>query len=177
MGVSLPLSGGRSVLQVVGFANRQHDLIDFDLAQFRFANIAQASQEGVEASWIAMLGGRAHLQAALTWLDARNGDGQALLRRPTWSGALTLDGPLAGPFEGAASLVWVGSRPDVDPVSLTRLQQGGFVTASLAVAVRLASTLSARVRVDNVADRSYQEVRGYPAPGRRVVVGLETLLH
>jgi len=177
MGVSLPLSGGRSVLQVVGFANREHNLIDFDLAQFRFANIAQASQEGVEASWIAMLGGRAHLQAALTWLDARNGDGQALLRRPTWSGALTLDGPLAGPFEGAASLVWVGSRPDVDPVSLTRLQQGGFVTASLAVAVRLASTLSARVRVDNVADRSYQEVRGYPAPGRRVVVGLETLLH
>jgi len=84
---------------------------------------------------------------------------------------------ISGPLEGAASLVWVGSRPDVDPVSLTRVQQGGFVTASLAVAVRLARTLSARVRVDNVADRSYQEVHGYPAPGRRVVVGLETLLH
>ena len=177
VGLSLPLSGGRSVLQAVGFANRERDLIDFDLASFRFENIAQASQDGVEGSWIAMLGEGGHLQAALTWLDARDGDGQPLLRRATWSGALTLDGRLAGRLEGAASLVWVGSRPDVDPVSFGRVDQGGFITANLAVTVPLAAWLSARVRIENVADRSYEEVRGYPAPGRRVMVGLETLLH
>jgi vitamin B12 transporter len=165
------------VLQVAGFANRERDLIDFDLASFRFENVAQASQDGVEASWIAMLGERGHLQAALTWLHTRDGDGQPLLRRATWSGAVTLDGPLAGRLEGGASLVWVGSRPDVDPVSLVRVDQGGFITADLAVTVPLAALLSARVRIENVADRSYEEVRGYPAPGRRVMVGLETLLH
>ncbi len=177
VGLSLPISGGRSVLQVAGFANRERDLIDFDLASFRFENVAQASQDGVEASWIAMLGERGHLQAALTWLHTRDGDGQPLLRRATWSGAVTLDGPLAGRLEGGASLVWVGSRPDVDPVSLVRVDQGGFITADLAVTVPLAALLSARVRIENVADRSYEEVRGYPAPGRRVMVGLETLLH
>jgi vitamin B12 transporter len=176
VGLSLPLSGGRSVLQLVGFANRERDLIDFDLASFRFENIARASQDGVEASWIAMLGERGHLQAALTWLSAHDGDGQPLLRRATWSGALTLEGPLAGPLEGAASLVWVGSRPDVDPVSFVRVDQGGFITANLAVTVPLAAALSTRVRIENVAGRSYEEVRGYPAPGRRVMVGLETLL-
>jgi vitamin B12 transporter len=177
LGLSVPLSGGWSVLQVVGFANREHDLIDFDLARFRFENVAHASQNGVEASWIAMLGGRGHLRAALTWLDARDGDGQTLLRRPNWSGVLTLDGPLVGQVEGAASLVWVGSRPDADPVSLARVRQGGFVTANLALTLPLTTAFSARVRVENVAGRSYEEVRGYPAPGRRVMVGLETLLH
>jgi outer membrane cobalamin receptor len=86
VGVSVPSSGGRSVLQVVGFANRQRDLIEFDLARYYFENIARASQNGVEASWVAMLGGGGRLQAALTWLSARDGDGQTLLRRPAWSG-------------------------------------------------------------------------------------------
>jgi vitamin B12 transporter len=177
MGISLALPGGRSLLQLVGFANREHDLIDFDLARFRFANIAQATQSGVESSWVALLGERGHLQAALTWLDAKDGGRQPLLRRPTWSGALTLDGPLPGRLTGAASLVWVGSRPDVDPVSFATVQQGGFVTANLAVTFPLARMVSARVRVENVADRSYEEVRGYPAPGRRLMLGVETLLH
>jgi vitamin B12 transporter len=176
VGVSVPSSGGRSVLQVVGFANRERDLIEFDLATFYFENIAWASQNGVEASWIATLGERTHVQAALTWLSAQDGEGQTLLRRPAWSGALTVSGPLAGQLEGAASLVWVGTRPDADPVTLARVEQGGFVTANLAVALPLAKALSARMRVENVADRQYEEVRGYPAPGRRVMVGLETLI-
>ncbi len=177
VGVSLPLEGGHSVLQVAAFSNHERNLIDFDLASFRFANIAGARQEGVESSWTAMLGNHGHVQAALTWLDARDGDGQPLLRRPTWTGALTLDGPLAGPFQGAASLVWVGSRPDVDPVTFARVRESGFVTANVAAGVRVAGALSAHVRVENLADRSYEEVRGYPAPGRRVMIGLETLLH
>jgi vitamin B12 transporter len=177
VGLSFTLPGGRSVLQVVGFADRQHDLIEFDLARFRFANIAHASQSGVETSWIATLGERIHAQAGLTWLSARDGEGQPLLRRPTWSGALTVSGPLAGPLEGAASLVWVGARPDADPVTFATVRQGGFVTANIGVTVQLAPALFGRVRVENIADRAYEEVRGYPAPGRRVMLGLETLLH
>ncbi len=176
-GIALPLSGGRAVVQVVAFANRESNLIDFDLASFRFANVTEATQRGVESSWTAMLGACGHLQAALTWLSAHDGDGLALLRRPAWTGALTVDGPIAGGVEGAASLVWVGSRPDADPVTFARVQQGGFATANLAVTAPLARALRARIRVENVGDRSYEEVRGYPAPGRRVILGVETLLH
>jgi outer membrane cobalamin receptor len=74
-------------------------------------------------------------------------------------------------------VVWVGSRPDADPISFATVRQGGFVTANVAVTVPLSAALSARVRVENVADRRYEEVRGYPAPGRRVMLGVETLLH
>ncbi len=173
LGVSLPLAGGRSVLQVVGFANQQTDLIDFDFATFRYANVAQARENGVEASWIAVAGERGRLSVALNYLDARDGEGAPLLRRPTWSGALTLDGPVWGPLAGAASLVWVGDRTDLDPATFARVAQPSFVTANLAATVRLTGALAARVRLENVADRRYEEVRGYPAPGRRLIVGLE----
>ena len=174
IGVAVPMTAGRSVLQLVGFSNRQNDLIDFDYATFRYANIAHASERGVEASLVSTVGGAGHLGVALTWLDATDGAGVPLLRRPRWSGAITLDGPVSGRWEGATSLVWVGSRPDLDPVSLARVPQGGFVTADVAATVHLGRTLSARLRVDNLANRAYQEVRGYPAPGRRVILGLET---
>jgi vitamin B12 transporter len=176
IGASLPLLAGRSVLQLVGFANRQSDLIDFDYATFRYANIAHARESGIEASWIAMVGGSRHLNVALNWLATADGAGVPLLRRPTWSGAVTVDGPLWGRVTGAASVVWVGRRTDLDPVTLTRVPQGGFVTADLAVKVPLARALSARVRIENVANRTYEEVRGYPAPGRRVIVGLESVV-
>ena len=41
-------------------------------------------------------------------------------------------------------------------------------TASLARWV----PVEARLRVTNALDRRYQEVKGYPAPGRRITVGL-----
>jgi vitamin B12 transporter len=177
VGVSIPLVGGRAVLQLVAFSNRQSDLIDFDYAAFRYENVARAREDGVEASWIAIAGDRGHLSVALNWLDATDGNGVPLLRRPTWSGAVTVDGPVWGRLAGAASLVWVGRRTDVDPVSFQRVPQGGFATANLSATVRLTRALAARVRVDNVANRSYEEVRGYPAPARRVMIGLEAALH
>jgi vitamin B12 transporter len=176
IGASLPLLAGRAVLQLVGFANRQSDLIDFDYATFRYANIAHARESGIEASWIAMVGGRRHLSVALNWLDTADGAGVPLLRRPTWSGAVTVDGPVWRRVTGAASLVWVGRRSDLDPITLTRVPQGGFVTADVAVTAPMARALSARVRIENVANRTYEEVRGYPTPGRRVIIGLETVV-
>ncbi len=176
-GVLVPVAGGSSVVQVVAFANRQRDLIDFDYATYTYANVARARQDGREGSWVAALGRGARATAALTWLRARDGSGQELLRRPEWSGSLTVAGPLAQAVEGAFSLVWVGSRTDLDPVTFERVPQGGFVTADAAATVALGGGVSARARVENLADRRYEEVRGYPAPRRRLLLGLVALLH
>lgn len=175
-GVAAPLAAGRSVVQLVAFSNRQRDLIDFDFVSFRYVNVARAMEDGVEASWTAMVGAHGRASAALTWLDARDGTGAPLLRRPAWSGSVMLAGPVTAGIEGAASLVWVGRRTDLDPVTLAPVPQAGFVTADLALTVPLAPRLAARLRVENAADRRYEEVRGYPAPGRRLIVGLEASL-
>jgi vitamin B12 transporter len=176
-GFALPLAGGRSVLQLVGFFNRQRDLIDFDFATYTYSNIDRARQNGVETSWVAMVGGQGRATATVTWLRARDGNDEPLLRRAEWSGSLTVEGPVARGIDGAASLVWVGSRTDLDPVTLARVPQGGFVTANVTATMPVGRGLSARARVENLADRRYEEIRGYPAPRRRLLLGVQALVH
>jgi len=177
LGTALPLPVGSGVVQLVGFSNRETNLIDFDLASYRFVNVARALQDGVEASWIALVSPGTRFEAALTWLDARDGAGVPLLRRPKWSGALALTSAVRAGLEASVSVVWVGSRADADPVTLARVEDGGFVTASAAAKLALGASLAARVRVDNLANHGYEEVRGYPAPRRRVMLGLETVVN
>ncbi len=175
-GVFLPSSGG-AALQVVGFSNRQRDLIDFDFATYTYSNVDRARQDGIELSWLAPVGKGGRATSALSWLRTRDGSGQPLLRRPEWAGSVTVVGPLARSVEGAASLVWVGSRTDLDPVSYARVSQGGFVTANASATVPVGRGFSARARIENLANRRYEEIRGYPAPGRRFFLGLVALVH
>lgn len=169
-GVSTSLLGGNSQLQMVAFVNRTQDLVEFDFATYRFANVSDSRQRGLEGGWWSVLGSGS-LQVSATWLEAEDTDGTRLLRRPRWSGSVALHYPV-GRVTAEAALVWVGSRPDVDPVSFGRVEQPAFVTANAAVTVPVTGPLSLRVRIENIADRNYEEVRGYPAPGRRVMVGL-----
>jgi vitamin B12 transporter len=167
LGASLPLPAGSARLDLAAFRNRIADLIDFDYATFRFGNVERAAQDGIEATLGAPLGGGSWVSLALTWLDARDGEGAPLLRRPEWSGAATLAGPLVAGVSGEVAAVWVGARDDLDPVTYARVEQPAFVTLDAAVAVPVTPWLTMRVRADNLADRAYEEVRGYPAPGRR----------
>jgi vitamin B12 transporter len=173
VGMTWQADGGGARLQATAFSNRVTDLIDFDFASFRYANVARAAQDGVELSGASRIGARAWLAASLTWLDARDGLDQPLLRRPRWSGSATLSGPLAGAATAEASLIWVGNRADLDPVTLARVDQPGFLTAAAAVTVPVAPWARLRARAENLANRAYEEVRGYPAPGRRVFLGVE----
>jgi len=176
VGVVVPSARGRAATKLVVFHNRTEELIDFDYASFRYVNAGHVAQRGVEASWSHQIGPRGRARVAATWLDAHDDEGLRLLRRPEWSGAATLGLALARGLEGEASLIWVGERPDLDPVSFARVSQPGFLTAALAVRASLSAWLDLRVRVENLADRRYQEVRGYPAPGRRVMLGLESVV-
>jgi vitamin B12 transporter len=166
-GISAPVLAGGLRLDLVAFRNRIDELIDFDFAAFRYANVARAAQDGVELTAAAKLGGARWLALGATWLDARDGLDLPLLRRPEWSGSATLASPLFGALSGELSAVWVGSRDDLDPVTYGRVRQPSFLTLDASVAVPVAPWLMLRVRADNLADRAYEEVRGYPNPGRR----------
>lgn len=174
-GVSMALANGAGLAQVVAFSNRVSNLIQFDFATYAFANVGRAEMTGVEASLLQRLGG-ARLRAGLTWLEAEDGDGLPLLRRPEWSGHVAAGGRLLRGVEGEVALVWVGERPDVDSVTFVRVEQPGFVTATLSLAVPLSGGVRLRARVDNLADRAYEEISGYPALGRRVIFGADFTL-
>jgi outer membrane receptor protein involved in Fe transport len=66
----------------------------------------------------------------------------------------------------------VGERHDIDPVSLGRIENDSFLRFDLAIQWPADRGLTPFARIENVADREYSEVAGFPAPGRTWVGGL-----
>ncbi len=165
-------SSGTSRWQVTAFDTHVDDLIEYDFARLAFANVASATMRGVEASVEAVVDRGIRTAVAATWLETSDDDGSPLLRRPEWSGSWTLTGTIARGWRGDLSVVWVGSRDDVDPVTFERVRLDDHVTVHLAVACTVASGTEVTLRLVNLLDRDYQEIAGYPAPGRRLMAGL-----
>ena len=69
-------------------------------------------------------------------------------------------------MEGGASLVMVGRRADSDFAGLGLMDNPGYTRLDLRLRARLGRGLQAFLVGENVFDRRYQEVLGYPALGR-----------
>lgn len=159
-----------------------------------YFNVAAASARGLEATAELELPGGAGLQASYSWLDTRVEDagfdsgpdaafveGDRLLRRPTHAARLGLHGPL--PRDGTArlDLRWVGDREDRDFSSFPaeRVVLEDYLRVDVGARLPLLRSrgdspgLVGTLRVRNLWDAAYQEVRGFPAPGRTVVAGIE----
>ncbi len=165
------LDRGAFRLELSAFELEQENLIDFDLADFRFENVARARSRGVEAAfgwgneWV-------DLRANATYLEAENLDsGSDLLRRPQESANLYLT-VKPGRFAVTASARFVGERPDIDAATSAPLTNPSYVRFDLGARFEANERFSPYARVENLADRRYEEVAGYPAQGRAVVGGL-----
>lgn len=148
------------------------NLVEYDYANATFANVRQAEILGGEVGLQVPLGGEIVGQASVTWLDTDDGTGEALLRRPELAGSVAVRGRLTGWLRGDLAVVWVGERDDVDPVTYARTGNGSRLTADLALAARVWDGVEVTARATNLGGESYEEVLGYPAPGRRVYAGL-----
>ena len=158
-------------LALTAFENRLENLIDFDFASFRNVNVGRARSRGLELE--AAYAGR-YLRARwnATLLETEDRDtGLDLLRRPERLANLVLT---VTPPDWSVNLTarYVGDRADVDPATFARAEIGGFVTLDLAAERRLGARLSPYARLENLLDREYAEVLGFPAPRRTLVGGL-----
>lgn len=163
---------GDARIQANVFSTEVDNLIEFDNARFTFGNIAQAEMRGAELAWSAPVSGHLVSMFQTTWLDTENAEGDPLLRRPEWSASWSLHGELLEHLRGALSVVWVGSRDDIDPISFERTELSSHFTAHLSLAYEVIEGLEITLRAYNLADREYEEIAGYPAPGRRITGGL-----
>ncbi len=172
LGLVYTTRSGASRWQLAAYATNLDNLIEFDFATYTNANIGAATIRGVELSWQRRLGSRAQSVVELTYLDTEDGQGRPLLRRPEWSASWTAHGSASDRLSGDLTLLWVGARADVDPVTFARAEAGAYLTADLAAAYSLAGGVAVTLRVTNIADVAYEEVLGYPSPGRRFMAGL-----
>lgn len=180
-------------VQVTAFDQRFRDLIQYTFSppsegDPNYFNVGAARSRGVELE-VEVEAGRAGLDASYTWLetdvldpglatDASFVEGQPLLRRPRHSGSLM--GRYALP-DGVISITAtaVGEREDLDfsaGFPAPRVTLPAYALLDVAAEHRLPLGVKPRAsvlaRVENLFDARFQAIRGFPAPGRVVRLGI-----
>lgn len=189
VGVEARAAQERVVLRASVFSQRFRDLIQYVAVPAspqdpNFANVAEASARGVELGGEVFAAG-VRVGADWTWLDTEVLDGGAddgpeadfargwrLLRRPTHDFRVHAAGGLAG-VAWTADVHVVGERDDRDFAAwpARRVALPRYTTLSLGVDVPVTERFRAGVRADNLLDARYEEVVGFPAPGRGFTLG------
>lgn len=184
LGVEQRLFGDRLRAEATAFHHDYRDQIAYhvvDPATFQgsWTNLGRTRARGLELSAEASPFAAVRLAAHYTLLDGEvieSGDafdnpvyavGRTLLRRPRHQGGVSARWR-GGPVGLGADLVLVGRRADSDFLSLGLEGNEAYARLDARARVTLARGIEALVVGENLLDRRYQEVLGYPALGRSV---------
>jgi vitamin B12 transporter len=158
------------VVSLTLFQDKYRDLITN--AGFVLANVGRASARGAELSANGRLSPNVTGGLTYTFLDTEQGDtGLELLRRPRHSGSA-----FVSVHHGSAELNVVvlrtGARQDILPVlPFTRTTNDAHTTVDTNVQIDL-GRFTPYLKIENLTNVEYEEVRGYVSPSRRAVVGV-----
>jgi vitamin B12 transporter len=134
-------------------------------------NVDSATTRGVEAGVAAKLTKRVSVRAGYTYLDAADDTtGGRLIERPRHVLDAGLECQITKDWLAGGGLHLVADRVDgaYAPEPL-----GGYTTARVYTSYALTRDVLLKLRVENLLNRSYQEVVGYPALPFAVYSGLE----
>lgn len=159
-----------------------YQVLDYTTFAGSFANVGQARARGLELSLEAVPVAHLGLSAQYTFLDSEvlvsTSDfdpvyevGRPLLRRPRHQGSFAARWS-GGRVSGGATLVVVGQRADSDFLGLGLTENGRHTRLDTRLRARLVRGLEAFLVAENLLDREYQDVLGYPALGRSLRAGL-----
>jgi vitamin B12 transporter len=155
-----------------------------------YRNGAAARARGLEAGVTTSFGTSASAKASYTYLDTKATDdagmpsasfanGQSLIRRPGHSAELAVQGRVLHRATLGGSVTYVGRRDDVDfnAFPSVRVELPGYAIVDLAGEVDILQPgagrpgLSGVVRVENLFDKQYDQVVGFPGRPRGVYGG------
>ena len=152
-----------------------------------FANLNAATSNGYEAELNAVLRSHWRANASFTFVAPRvdavdasyqgtDVAGDALLRRPSHSGAITLSYFAPSGFSVGGTATYVGTRPDLDfsQFPSPRVSLPAYTKFDVSGEFPLfgpARSLTLTARVENVFNKRYEEVLHFAAPGRTVLIG------
>ena len=174
-GVTQSFAGGKHTLSATYFNNLFRDQIQFDFVSNQYFNVAKSIAHGAELEWHSRLTSNLALNASYVYTSTQIlsnpggvppfATGDPLLRRPRHLGSLLLNhsgkrwgGDVGGSF--------VGRRPDSDflfGVVPAQDHTPGYARVDLGAWYAVNSHLTAYANVENVLDKRYEEVAGYPA--------------
>jgi vitamin B12 transporter len=175
-GVDQRFPGGGLTASATVFENKFRDLLEDEITNpITYAgqevNVDSATTRGVEAGVAAKLTKRVSVRAGYTYLDAADDTtGGRLIERPRHVLDAGLECQITKDWLAGGGLHLVADRVDgaYAPEPL-----GGYTTARVYTSYALTRDVLLKLRVENLLNRSYQEVVGYPALPFAVYSGLE----
>lgn len=189
IGFEQNFGGGKGLFSLTYYENRFRNQIDFVTTDYTtyagtFFNTGKTRARGLETGFQRNLLPSLTLAASYTFTDSlvlENpaafdpvfAPGQPLLRRPRHSGYLDLRWK-PGRWTFAATSTLVGSRADSDFSGLGIGRNPAYGVLDLSASFRLFTGAALYLAVNNVLDRSYMEVLGYPALPARFRLGITT---
>ena len=171
LGAERYVAGGR--VEVSLFWNDFRDLIVYDFGLGQDTNVGRARTRGVETAWRQDLAATLSIDVGYTYLDAQDRDsGLSLIRRPRHRAFVAASWKATKSLTVSPRATFVGDRADNDALTGQRGQDPSYVRLDLFARYDL-KPVAPYVRLENLGDRRYEEVDGYPAPRRRFAAGLE----
>ena len=177
-GVEQRLWHDRAKLEVNWFDNRFRDLIAFEITSFvpftgTFFNIGRSKAKGSELILEVAPGGGLRARAHYTFLDSQvteSGtvfdpvfeEGNRLFRRPKHSGAVEVFWDWRRVSVSSTTL-FVGRRTDSDFALLGLTSSEGYTRWDASAAYRSPHRVTYFAVVENLLNRDYMEVLGFPA--------------
>jgi vitamin B12 transporter len=168
--------GTSGELSATLFHGLYRDLIVFDNATYVFANIGRARTQGVEAALSHDIVPALNAAVSYTYLHTNEeATSKPLLRRPRNSGSVVLTWR-SGAVDTSFVALHSGRRDDILPIApFVRVNDQAYTTFDVNVQMHL-DRLTPYVKLENATDTKYQEVRGYPSPRRRAIVGVRFVM-
>jgi vitamin B12 transporter len=152
------------------FQDRYRDLITN--AGFVLANVGRARARGAEVSAQGRVSAMVHAGITYTYLDTEQlGSGLELLRRPRHSGSAFVN-VRHGITDINIVALRTGEREDILAVlPFSRTTNDAHTTVDANVQFDL-GRFTPYLKIENLTDAEYEEVRGYISPSRRAIVGV-----
>ncbi len=188
-GVEQRFGSGRGSLEVTYYDNRFRNQIGFVTTDFTtfagtFFNIGKTRARGFETVLRQELGWHWEISGAYTYLDGRVLEstspvdpvyavGEQLLRRPRHSGSIDIMWK-PGRWTLGATGQFMGPRVDSDFEGIGLTGNPGYGILNLMAIYRLAGSVSVYCYGNNVTNKSYMEVLGYPALRASFRLGIRT---
>jgi vitamin B12 transporter len=158
-------------LDVTLFLQRYKDLVDFDFETFSHVNRSRVRARGAEMAFAWRPQTTLNAAANLTWQEVEDVDtGQPLRHRPRWSGSVRAGWQGHGQgktgFDLAADLRFVSSSVDEQIPVPERHEVEGYTLLGAAATWHLAPSWRLTLRADNLTNKSYETLIGFPGAGR-----------
>jgi vitamin B12 transporter len=167
-GLDYYLQGGDGRLSATWFRNDYRNLIEYDFSAYpgTTTNLNRARTQGVELEAKTRLLAGIELHATYTYLEAQDlTDGTRLLRRPRNGGSIDLWRNFGKGWSAGAGIQVVADRQDVDAQTYLTVDDPNYAVVRIYTAWNATSRLKIKARVENLLDKKYQPVNGYPALG------------